>query len=154
MLILIRSRRYGFYKDDKGNLYELENYNNDVQLDALSPQVSGYKLKAGDYSSKTVAPNIKMADKSIISDNEISNGGFSLFSTSNSNSNGIFFSFYQTWLMYYTATVGRHSTSFKLEGGEKDQPYTTFYQLNNTKRDTDTLLFVADSRVWMVYGKR
>ena len=147
-------RGYGFYKDDKGNLYELEEYNNDAQLDALSPQVSGYKLKPGNYSYKTATPNIKMADKSIIINNEISNGGFSLFSTSNSNSDGILFSFYQTWLMYYTAKVGRNSTSFKLEGGDKDQPYTTFYQLNQPKRDTDTLLFAADNRVWKVYGKR
>lgn len=145
---------YGFYKDDKGNLYELEEYNNDAQLDALSPQVSGYKLKPGDYSYKTVAPNIKLSDKSIIINNEITNGGFSFFGTSNNNSDGILFSFYQTWLMYYTANVGRHNTSFKLEGGDKDKPYTTFYQLNQPKRETDTLLFVADSRVWKVYGKR
>jgi len=147
-------RGYGFYKDHKGNLYELDDYNNDAQLDALSPQVSGYKLKPGDYTNKTIAPNIKLSDKSIISDNEITGGISTSYGKPNGGRDGIFFSFYQTWLMYYTAIVGRNSTSFKLEGGQKDKPYITFYQLNQVKRDTDTLLFVADNRVWKVFGKR
>jgi hypothetical protein len=136
-------RGYSLYKDDTGNLYEVEDYNNNFQLSVLNPKLSGYKLKPSDLNSKSIADNIKPADKSIIIDNEMAGGN-----------KGFFFSFYQTWLMYYKVTLAGESTYFKLEGGDKDKPYTNFYQLNNVDRATDTLVFLADNRIWKVTGRR
>jgi len=135
-------RGYSLYKDGKGNLYELEDYNNSYQLIVLNPKLSGYKLKPSDFNSNSIADQIKPADKSIIIDNEMAGGD-----------KGFFFSFYQTWLMYYTATVGNKSTSFKLDGGEKDKPYITFYQLNKATREQDSLVVYADGKVYKLFKK-
>jgi hypothetical protein len=134
-------RGYSLYKDNKGNLYEVEDYNNNFQLSVLNPQLMGYKLKPSDLNSKSISENIKPADKSIIIDNDMAGGD-----------KGWLFSFYQTWRMYYTATVGNHSTSFKLDGGEKDKPYIKFYQLNRASRNHDTLVLVADGKVYRLFN--
>jgi len=137
-------RGYTLYKDAAGKLYKTASYNDSSQLDMLSPQVAGYTSAKTTFGNKTVAPNIKQSGESIVLYNE-ANGGF--------NSSGIFYKYHQTWLLYYSAFIGKNITSFKLEGIEKNDPYTTFYQLNKVTGERDTLVFVADNKLYKLYKR-
>jgi len=137
-------RGYTLYKDTAGKLYKTASYDDSSQLDMLSPQVSGYESAKSIFGTKTIAPNIKQSGESIVLYNE-ANGGF--------GSSGLYYRYHQTWLLYYSAFIGKNVTSFKLEGIEKNDPYTTFYQLNKATGDRDTLVFVADNKIYKLYKK-
>lgn len=139
-------RGYTVYKDDNGKLYKTASYDDSSQLDLLSPQVAGYTLSKSDTPDKSKASNILPSGESIILYNDVNSGigsGYNLF-----------YEYHQTWLLYYTAFIGRNSTSFKLEGSDRDTPYTDFYQLNKVSKDNDTLIFVAENKLWRLFKKQ
>jgi hypothetical protein len=138
-------RGYTLYKDTTGKLYKTASYDDSLLLETLSPQVTGYTPVKDSTANKNTAPNIKRAGESVITYNNANGGVYS--------SSGIFYEFHQTWLLYYTAFVGSNTTCFKLEGSDKDCPYTNFYQLNEASKDMDTLLFVAENKVYRLYKK-
>jgi len=137
-------RGYSLYKDAAGKLYKTVSYDDNSQLDMLSPQVTGYTSVKNTFGIKTIAPNIKQSGESIVLYNE-ANGGY--------GSSGLFYEYHQTWLLYYSAAIGTNVTSFKLEGGEKNDPYTTFYQLNKVTQERDTLVFVAENKIYKLHKK-
>ncbi|PZR22246.1 MAG: hypothetical protein DI539_05980 [Flavobacterium psychrophilum] len=146
-------RGYILFTDASRKLYKVKNNDDHFSLTLLCKNCEGYKLDKKNENIQT--ENIKITDESIIWKNHL-NSGFSLgFGNPNGNGNdGFYFDYYQTWLIYYTVTIGSVKTSFKTEGGDKDRPYISFRQLNYPKTDTDTLCFTADKRLWKAYVKK
>lgn len=138
-------RGYSLYKDESGKLYQTTSYDDGMQLDMLSPQVSGYTPPKKTNDSKSKTPNIQQSGESIILYNDVNSGMGGSYS--------VFYEYHQTWLLYYSATIGKNTTSFKLEGSDKDHAYTTFYQLNKATADRDTLVFFADGKLYRLYKK-
>lgn len=148
-----KNRGYGLYKDKEGRLYQTDSYDNSYSLDILSPQCNSYTLTVSEFGVKTKTRNIKEAETPIIYKNNLNSGVSIAYGSPNGGHDGVYFNYYQTWLMYYTINIGSTTTSFKVEGGEKDWPYIRFYQLNDVKNDTDTLYFIAESKIWKVHKK-
>ncbi|MDV6168471.1 hypothetical protein R1T16_08535 [Flavobacterium sp. DG1-102-2] len=146
-------RGYLLFTDTAGKLYTIPNSDDHYSVTLLCENCKGYKLNKGTYSTQT--NNIKMLDESIIWKNELSSG-FSLGygNPTGGGNDGFYFSYYQTWLMYYKVTIGTATTSFKAEGGDKDKPYLSFTQLNKPKTNKDVLCFAADNRLWKAYVKQ
>jgi hypothetical protein len=138
-------RGYTLFKDTNGSLYQTATYDETSLLDILSPQVAGYTSPKNAFGLESKAPNIKPTGEPIILYND-ANGGL--------GSSGLYYEYHQTWLLYYSALVGQNVTSFKIEGSDKNAPYTTFYQLNKAERNSDTLVFVADGKIYKLYNKR
>ncbi len=140
---------YLIYTDQNGKLYSAP-AERDGSFYSLCPQCEGYVNQPPVFNHTINGTNIKQSDSSIIVRNNFRygvDGGFS----NHQGRIGIFYlNAYQTWLMYYTITIGNKSTSFKTEGGTKDRPYINFYQLNTVKNEQDTLYILADSRIWQV----
>jgi hypothetical protein len=137
-------RGYVLFKDSNGHLYQTETYDETSLLDILSPQVAGYDSQKNAFGLESKAPNIKPTGEPIILYND-ANGGL--------GSSGLYYEYHQTWLLYYSAVVGQNVTSFKIEGSDKNAPYTTFYQLNKAARNSDTLVLVADGKIYKLYKK-
>lgn len=148
-----KNRGYGLYKDKEGRLYQTDGYDSSYSFDILSPQCSSYTLTVSEFGVKTKADNIKQAEIPIIYKNNLNSGVSIAYGSPNGGHDGIYFNYYQTWLMYYTINIGNTTTSFKLEGGEKDWPYIRFYQLNHPVKDSDALYFIAESKIWKVKRK-
>lgn len=148
-----KNRGYGLYKDKEGKLYQTDDYNDTYSFDILSPQCNSYILPVSDFAVKTITQNIKEAETPIIYKNNLNSGVSIAYGSPNGGHDGLYFNYYQTWLMYYTINIGNTTTSFKVEGGEKDWPYIRFYQLNDVKTDQDTLYFIAEAKIWKVYKK-
>jgi hypothetical protein len=137
-------RGYVLFKDSNGHFYQTATYDETSLLDILSPQVAGYTSPKNAFGLESKAPNIKPTGEPIILYND-ANGGL--------GSSGLYYEYHQTWLLYYSAVVGQNVTSFKIEGSDKNAPYTTFYQLNKAARNSDTLVFVADGKIYKLYKK-
>jgi len=140
---------YLIYTDPTGKLYSAP-AERDGSFYALCPQCEGYVSLPPAFNHIINGTNIKQSDSSIIDRSNFRYGidvGFS----NHQGRVGIFYlNAYQTWLMYHTITMGNKSTSFKTEGGTKDQSYINFYQLNTVKNEQDTLYILADDRIWQV----
>ncbi|WP_306351169.1 hypothetical protein [Flavobacterium sp. '19STA2R22 D10 B1'] len=148
-----KNRGFAIYSDKNGTLYQIQNSNDVYSLDVLAPQCAGYDLELSAFEATTLSENIKMSSPPIVYKNNLNSGVSIGYGNPNSNGDEVYFRFYQTWLMYYTVTLGKTITSFKIEGGKKKYPYVRFYQLNTLKKDTDALYIVAKSRVWKIQKK-
>ncbi len=150
-------RGYSLFKDDKGHYYKLSgDYQQDQILSLLCDNcIKTYQATESDYWTRNTAPNIKIADESNVIKNHF-DSGFRLAwgSPTGGGDEGPYANTTQTWLMYYTATLGKTSTSFKAEGGRKDISSLSLYQLDTVKSDKDTILITADDKLWRIYKKK
>lgn len=149
-----KSRGYILYENKEGKLYKLEDYEKAYSLNILCPQCDGYTLEVSEYGPNMKITNIAATEEPIIFKNNLNSGVSIAYGSPNGGSDGIYFGYYQTWLMYYMATIGKSKTSFKVEGGEKDWPYIRFYQLNKVSMDNDILYVIAESKIWKIYHKK
>ena len=140
---------YLIYTDPTGKLYSAP-AERDGSFYSLCPQCEGYVSRPPVFNHTINGANIKQSDTSIIDRNNFRYGVDRGFSNHQGRIGIFYLNVYQTWLMYRTITIGKKSTSFKTEGGTKDQPYINFYQLNTVKNEQDTLYMLADSRIWQV----
>lgn len=113
------------------------------------------------YSRSRTTKDIRLSDSSIIFENDlnwwvkISYGNPD--TNTNTNTNGSdrpYFSYYQTWLMYYTMHLSNATTSFKILGDKKDMPLYSFYQIATPYSSVDTLYYASDVRIHKVYLKK
>lgn len=148
-----KNRGYILYEDNEGKLYKLDDYEKAYSLNILCEKCNSYTLEVSEYGAKTKVANITMNEEPIIFKNNLNSGVSIAYGSPNGGTDGVYFGYYQTWLMYYTATIGKNTTSFKVEGGEKDWPYIRFYQLNTVSKDNDTLYVIAESKIWKIYHK-
>ena len=149
-------RGYALFKDDDGRYYKRnDDYEQDRSLSLLCNKCGGvYKAAISDYWMMPATPNIKMADESNVIKNHFDSGyRLAWGSPTGGGEEGPYANTTQTWLMYFSAKLGKTITSFKAEGWRKDISDLHLYQLDTVKRDRDTLVVAAADKLWRIYKK-
>lgn len=146
-----RSRGYILFTDTAGNLYQSKE-SSMQELYLLCPGCNGYELEGSAYVSGIHAENVRKADEPSLRDNDIRFGYRLIMGSPTGQGGGWYFMVLHTWEMYYTASFGGNTTSFKVEGSEKDESYTKIYQLNKPGTN-DPLVIVAQNRIWRLTAK-